>query len=316
MVLSMSEPFSRRLTSALYAKKSALVVGLDPRVNELPPTLLNQYRTDKGLTLEAAAEAVLEFNKGLIDSLHDLVVAVKPQLAFYECLGLPGLAAFAATLNYAREHSLLVITDGKRNDIGSSVAGYADAYLGETALGDSSYPAFPSDSLTVNPYLGSDGITPLVERCQNYKKGIFVLVKTSNPSGTEIQNLDCGGEKVFEVVGRLCHEWGLSSLDSDGYSAVGAVVGATYPAEAAKLRKIMPHAYFLVPGFGAQGAKPQDVVTCFNNDGYGAVVNSARDIIYAFTKRGGDYKMAARSAALEATQSINKALREAEKCAW
>jgi len=312
----MSEPFSRRLTSALRSKKSALVVGLDPRVAELPPNLLNNYRTDKGLTLEAAAEAVLEFNKGLIEALHDLVVAVKPQLAFYEALGLPGLAAFAATLSYAREHSLLVITDGKRNDIGSSVAGYGDAYLGETKLGADSYCAFPSDSLTVNPYLGSDGIIPLVERCQKYQKGIFVLVKTSNPSGTEIQNLDCGGEKVFEVVGRLCHKWGLTSIDSDGYSAVGAVVGATYPAEAAQLRNIMPHAYFLVPGFGAQGAKPQDVVACFNPDGLGAVVNSAREIIFAFTKRGGDYQTAARSAALEAQQSITKALREERKCAW
>ena len=312
----MSEPFSRRLTSALRSKKSALVVGLDPRVAELPSTLLDRYRAEKGLTLEAAAEAVLDFNKGLIEALHDIVVAVKPQLAFYECLGLPGLAAYRATVSYAKEHSLLVITDGKRNDIGSSVAGYADAYLGETKLGEESYCAFPSDSLTVNPYLGSDGITPLVERCQQYQKGIFVLVKTSNPSGTEIQNLDCGGEKVYEVVGRLCHEWGLNSIDSDGYAAVGAVVGATYPAEAAKLRRIMPHAYFLVPGFGAQGAKPQDVVACFNPDGLGAVVNSAREIIFAFTKRGGDYRTAARSAALEAQQSINRALREEQKCAW
>ena len=312
----MNEPFSRRLTQAIRSKKSALVVGLDPRVSELPPILLSPHRAEGGQSLEAAAQAVLDFNEGLIDALHDIVVAVKPQLAFYECLGLPGMAAFLATLNYAREHSLLVITDGKRNDIGSSVAGYADAYLGETALGDTASRAFPSDSLTVNPYLGSDSITPLVERCQKYNTGIFVLVKTSNPSGKEMQNLDCGGEKVYEVVGRLCHEWGLTSIDGDGHSAVGAVVGATYPAEAARLRKIIPHAYFLVPGFGAQGAKPQDVVACFNPDGLGAVVNSARDIIYAFAKRGGDFKTAARRTALEAQQSINKALREEGKCAW
>ncbi|MBT9158060.1 MAG: Orotidine 5'-phosphate decarboxylase [Firmicutes bacterium] len=312
----MNEPFSRRLTKAILAKQSVLVTGLDPNIANLPPDLCSRWFHQGGETFEAAAECILEFNKGLIEVLSDVVVAVKPQLAFYECLGAPGMSALSQTISYAKQHSLLVIIDGKRNDIGSSMVGYADAYLGTTQVGGTRLAAFPADALTVNPYLGSDSITPLVESAQLSGTGVFVLVKTSNPSGSEIQNLAVVDKKVYEIVGEHCHRWGLASRDSDGYSAVGAVVGATYPREAAALRKIMPHAYFLVPGFGAQGAGPADVVASFNADGLGAVVNSSRDIIFAFAKQGGSYQDAARGAAIHSRDIINKALLEGGKRAW
>jgi len=312
----MKEPFSRRLTKAILAKRSTLVAGLDPNLALLPTDMRSRWYQDMGETLDAAAACVLEFNKGIIEAVCDSVVAVKPQLSFYESLGASGMKALAATICYARQNDLLVILDGKRNDIGTSMAGYADAYLGEVQIGDTMHRALQADALTVNPYLGSDSILPLIERIKLFGTGIFVLVKTSNPSGNEVQNLQVEDKKVYEVVGELCHQWGLSTVDRDGYSAVGAVVGATYPREATALRSIMPHAYFLVPGFGAQGASAADVVSSFNDDGLGAVVNSSRDIIFAYKKMGGCYKSAARAASVSSRDAINRALLEGGKRAW
>ncbi|KAF0196602.1 MAG: orotidine 5''-phosphate decarboxylase subfamily 2 [Bacillota bacterium] len=313
----MPKLFSTRLNEAIISKKCSLVVGLDPRVQSLPEELLAAAISMHGNTLQAAAAAVLEFNKGLIDAVSDIVPAMKPQLAFYEQLGVAGMQAFAETVTYAQEQGLLVIADGKRNDIGSTAAGYADAYLGLTELtANESARAFACDALTTNPYLGSDGVKPLIESALHHSGGLFVLVKTSNPSSSELQNLVSNGKKIYEIVGELVHTWSRDYLDGFGYSPVGAVVGATFPAEAQELRTIMPHSIFLVPGFGAQGGGPKDVVPCFNTDGLGAIVNSSRDIIFAFRKRSGDYKSRAREAALESRDAINKALGEAGKNAW
>lgn len=313
----MHKLFSAKLNEAIISKKCALVVGLDPRVQSLPEELLAAAMAVHGNTLQAAAMAVLEFNKGLIDAVSDIVPAVKPQLAFYEQLGVAGIQAFAETVTYAKEQGLLVIADGKRNDIGTTAAGYADAYLGLTELtANETARAFMCDALTINPYLGSDGVKPFVESAVQQGTGLFILVKTSNPSSSEVQNLVSDGKKIYEIVGELVHAWGKDHLDRFGYSTVGAVVGATYPVEAQGLRTIMPHSIFLVPGFGAQGGGPKDVVPCFNVDGLGAVVNSSRDIIFAFRKRSGDYKARAREAAIESRDSINNALREAGKSAW
>ncbi|MDP3487549.1 MAG: orotidine-5'-phosphate decarboxylase [Bacillota bacterium] len=313
----MPKLFSARLNEAIISKQCALVVGLDPRVQSLPEELLAAAISTHGNTLQAAAAAVLEFNKGLIDALSDIVPAIKPQLAFYEQLGVAGMQAFAGTVTYAREQGLLVIADGKRNDIGSTAAGYADAYLGLTALTtNESARASECDALTINPYLGSDGVMPFIESALQHSTGLFVLVKTSNPSSSELQNLVSNGKMIYEIVGELVHTWGKDYIDAFGYSPVGAVVGATFPAEAHVLRSIMPHSIFLVPGFGAQGGGPKDVVPCFNTDGLGAIVNSSRDIIFAFRKRSGDYKSKAREAAIESRDAINKALGEAGKNAW
>lgn len=312
----MTRPFSERLSEAILATKCPLIVGLDPRLSSLPDEIQSKWKSSHGLTFEAAAAAVLEFNLGILEAIADLVPAVKPQLAFYEQLGVPGLETLEKTIAQAKKLGLLVLADGKRNDIGSTAAGYADAYLGTSALWEKSERPFPADALTVNPYLGTDGVAPLVEASVKHGTGIFVLVKTSNPSSSELQNLDVGGKKVYEVVGELCHKWGLPHVDKRGYSPVGAVVGATYPREAEVLREIMPNSYFLVPGFGAQGGGPKDVVPCFNRDGLGAIVNSSRDVIFAYQKRGGDYRSAARKAVIESRDAINTALGEAGKVAW
>lgn len=309
--------FSERLHNAMIEKRCALVVGLDPRMELLPEEVVSASRAQHRDDLRAAADSVLKFNMGIIDSVADIVPAIKPQLAFYEQLGVYGIDAFEQTAKYANSKGLLVIADGKRNDIGSTAAGYADAYLGQTGLweGQAAW-RLPVDALTVNPYLGSDGIVPFIESAKIYGNGIFVLVKTSNPSSSEIQNLKCNGKHIYEIVGGLVSDWGKSLMDSQGYSSVGAVVGATFPEEAEHLRKIMPHTLFLVPGFGAQGGSAKDVVPCFNSDGLGAIVNSSRDVIFAFRKRGGNYRDAARQAAIDSRDSINAALKEEGKSAW
>lgn len=312
----MSRPFSERLSEAVLATKCSLIVGLDPRLASLPEEIQSKHKGSHGPSLSAAAAAVLEFNLGILDAVADLVPAVKPQLAFYEQLGVPGIETLAKTMAHAKKLGLLVLADGKRNDIGSTAAGYADAYLGTSTLWNTSERPFLADALTVNPYLGTDGVAPLVEASVAHGTGIFVLVKTSNPSSNELQNLDVGGKKVYEVVGELCYKWGLPHVDRLGYSPVGAVVGATFPREAEVLREVMPNSYFLVPGFGAQGGGPKDVVPCFNRDGLGAIVNSSRDVIFAYQKRGGDYRDAARKAVIESRDAINRALKEAGKQAW
>jgi orotidine-5'-phosphate decarboxylase len=258
--------FADRLIEAIESKGSCVVVGLDPRLDSLPEGL----RAGPGAT---AAEAVLEFNRRVIRAVAPHAVAVKPQSAFYEALGWEGVRSYAETIRFAQEHELLVIADVKRGDIGSTAEAYAEAHLDR----------FGADAVTVNPYLGIDSIAPFVKRAKD-GKGIFVLVKTSNPSSVDIQDLESGERKVYEHVADLVERWGAGCRGTSGYSAVGAVVGATFPQTAAELRRLMPHAIFLLPGYGAQGATAEDCRSSFDADGRGAIVNSSRGILYAFAK--------------------------------
>ena len=234
-----------------------------------------------GETLEGAAEAIWQFNKEIVDKTYDLIPAVKPQIAMYEQFGLPGLMTFKKTVDYCKEKDLVVIGDVKRGDIGSTSSAYAAGHLGRVQVGSKSYAPFDEDFVTVNPYLGSDGVNPFVKVCGEEKKGLFILVKTSNPSSGEFQDKLIDGRPLYELVGEKVAEWGLSCMGED-YSYIGAVVGATYPAMGKALRKIMPKSYILVPGYGAQGGKGADLVHFFNEDGLGAIVNSSRGIIAAY----------------------------------
>ncbi len=258
-----------------------MVVGLDPMLSYVPEFLVDEALKEHEDGLEAAAEAVWVYNKRLIDSIYDLVPAVKPQIAMYEQFGVPGLIAFKKTVEYAQEKGLVVIGDVKRGDIGSTSAAYATAHLGKITVGSKTYTPFGEDFATVNPYLGTDGIKPFIDVCAEEKKGIFILVKTSNPSSGEFQDRLIDGRPLYELVGEKVNEWGSSCM-GDEYSYVGAVVGATYPEMGKVLRKIMPKAYILVPGYGAQGGKAKDLAPYFNEDGLGAIVNSSRGIIAAY----------------------------------
>jgi orotidine-5'-phosphate decarboxylase len=274
----------KNLIEKIIKLKNPTAAGLDPLLSYIPDYILTKAEKEYGKNFKAAAAAITEFNYGLIDALCDIVPAVKPQSAYYEMYGVDGIAAYYNTIIYAKEKGMYVIADGKRNDIGSTSDAYASAYLGQTDLFGVQGRAFIPDSLTVNPYLGSDGILPFVKRCEEYGKTIFVLVKTSNPSSGEIQDLISGGEAVYLKVAKLVNEWGRSTVREYGYSSVGAVVGATYPNESKKLREIMPDTVFLVPGYGAQGGKAADIAHLFDKDGLGAVVNSSRAIMAAYKK--------------------------------
>jgi len=286
--------FADRLIQKIKAT-SPICVGLDPRFEQIP-----QHIRDDAPTPGAA---IFDFNKGIIDAVHDLVPAVKPQLAFYEMFGLDGLAALSRTIQYAKEKGLIVIADGKRNDIGTSAEAYAHAYLDE--VGD-----FAVDALTVSPYLGYDGVKPFLENCKKHDKGIFILVKTSNKSSGDLQDREVEAEKlkVFELMGHYVESWGQDLIGKEGYSSVGAVVGATFPEEAKKLREIMPNTIFLVPGYGAQGAGAMDVKHCFKADGTGALVNNSRGILYAYEHMKQfapeQYDQAARAAVLEMKKDL------------
>lgn len=310
--------FAERVCAAVDAKGSPVVVGLDPRPDSLPPHLLSACRGDFGDSPQALGEAFWRFNRGIIDSLHDVLPAVKPQLAFYERYGIAGLKAYARTAAYAREAGLLVIADGKRNDIGSTAGAYAEAFLGEPQTSGEQVPGdFTADALTVNPYLGRDGVQPFIDCAARHGGGVFVLVRTSNSSAAEVQDLHAGGRPLFEHVGALVEKWGESGRGRNGYSHVGAVVGATWPEQAARLRALMPHTLFLVPGYGAQGATAADVARCFDPSGHGALVNASRSIIFAwrskpYTERysENDYGAAAREAAQRMTDDIHDAQRQ------
>ena len=273
----------RKLIEGIDQKQAPVVVGLDPTLSMIPQYLLDKYFNSMGETLEAAAEAVLSFNRAIVDAVYDLIPAVKPQIAMYEALGIPGLIAYRQTIEYCRGRGLIVIGDAKRGDIGSTSAAYAEAHIGRTMIGERSYHAFDEDFVTVNPYLGSDGVRPFIEVCNRDDRGIFVLVKTSNPSSGEFQDQRVGEEQrpLYELVAEQVAAWGEESRDGD-YSNVGAVVGATYPEMAAVIRQIIPHACILVPGYGAQGASGKDLKAFFNADGRGAIVNSSRGIIAAY----------------------------------
>ncbi len=261
--------------------KAPIVVGLDPMLSYIPEHIKAEAFAEFGETLEGACEAIWQFNKEIVDKTYDLIPAVKPQIAMYEQFGLPGLMAFKKTVDYCKEKDLVVIGDVKRGDIGSTSSAYAAGHLGRVQVGSQSYAPFDEDFVTVNPYLGSDGVNPFVKVCEEEKKGLFILVKTSNPSSGEFQDRLIDGRPLYELVGEKVAEWGLSCMGED-YSYIGAVVGATYPAMGKVLRKIMPKSYILVPGYGAQGGKGADLVHFFNEDGLGAIVNSSRGIIAAY----------------------------------
>lgn len=270
-----------KLVSRIKKLNAPIVVGLDPTLNFVPKFLIDKAINEKGETLEAAADAIFEFNKAIVDAVYDLIPAVKPQIAMYEQFGIPGLMAYKKTLDYCHEKGILVIGDAKRGDIGSTSTAYAIGHLGKVKIGNSEIEPIDADFLTINPYMGSDSVVPFVEECKKNDKGLFILVKTSNPSSGEFQDQKVGEKAIYELVGKKVDEWGLDTV-KEGYSDVGAVVGATYPEMGKVLRDIMPKAYILVPGYGAQGGTAAELKPFFNKDGLGAIVNSSRGIIAAY----------------------------------
>ena len=289
------------------------VAGLDPKLDYIPQYIKEKCFEQYGRTLEGAAEALYEFNTGLIDALCDIVPAVKPQMAYYEMYGWQGVRTFARTVEYAKAKGMYVITDGKRNDIGATMEAYAAGHLGVTVIDGEETAAFGADALTVNGYLGTDGIEPLLKVCAKQDKGIFVLVKTSNKSSGELQNLPLeGGETIYARMACMCDEWGRELPGKYGFTGVGAVVGATYPEQLTELRKAHPSIFFLVPGYGAQGGGAKGLAGAFNDDGIGAVVNSSRAIMCAYSNEGcneRDFAGAARREALRMKDDINGALK-------
>lgn len=302
-----------KLIAKIQQTGAPIVVGLDPMLNYIPEHIQKKAFAEYGETLEGAAEAIWQFNKEIVDKTYDLIPAVKPQIAMYEQFGIEGLKAYDKTVKYCQEKGLVVIGDAKRGDIGSTSAAYATAHLGKVKVGNSICSAFNTDFLTVNPYLGTDGVKPFVDVCNAEDKGIFVLVKTSNPSSGEFQDRLIDGKPLYEHVAAKVVEWGEASMDG-AYSNVGAVVGATYPEMSAVLRKLMPKTYFLVPGYGAQGGTAKDLKNCFNEDGLGAVVNSSRGIIAAYrqekyAKFGAEhFAEASRQAVIDMVADINSVL--------
>lgn len=302
-----------KLIAKIQKTGAPIVVGLDPMLNYIPEHIQKKAFAEYGETLEGAAEAIWQFNKEIVDKTYDLIPAVKPQIAMYEQFGIEGLKAYDKTVKYCQEKGLVVIGDAKRGDIGSTSAAYATAHLGKVKVGNNICSAFNTDFLTVNPYLGTDGVKPFVDVCNAEDKGIFVLVKTSNPSSGEFQDRLIDGKPLYEHVAAKVVEWGEASMDG-AYSNVGAVVGATYPEMSAVLRKLMPKTYFLVPGYGAQGGTAKDLKNCFNEDGLGAVVNSSRGIIAAYrqekyAKFGAEhFAEASRQAVIDMVADINSVL--------
>ena len=300
-----------KLNEKIKKTEAPIVVGLDPKLAFVPEFILKESYEKFGQTLEGAADAIFEFNKKIVDATYDLIPAVKPQIAMYEQFGIPGLIAFKKTVDYCHEKDLVVIGDIKRGDIGSTSESYAIGHLGKITVGENTFEPFAEDFATVNPYLGSDGVNPFIDVCKAEKKGIFVLVKTSNKSSGEFQDRIIDGKPLYEWVGAKVAEWGEQCMGDD-YSYVGAVVGATYPEMGKVLRDIMPKAYILVPGYGAQGGKGEDLVPFFNKDGLGAIVNSSRGIIAAYkneeyAKFGAEhFEEASRAAVLAMKEDINR----------
>ena len=302
-----------KLVSKIQKTGAPIVVGLDPMLSYIPEHIVKKAYAEKGANLEGVAAAIVEYNKGIVDAVCDLVPAVKPQIAMYEQFGIPGLIAFKETVEYCKSKDLVVIGDIKRGDIGSTSAAYATGHLGKVEIEGKTFRGFEEDFVTVNPYLGTDGVKPFVDVCKEEKKGIFVLVKTSNPSSGEFQDQKIDGKPLYEMVGAMVDKWGADCM-GDSYSYVGAVVGATYPEMGKILRDIMPKSYILVPGYGAQGGKGKDLVHFFNKDGLGAIVNSSRGIIAAYKQEayasfGAEgYADASRQAVLDMKADIESAL--------
>lgn len=297
------------LVEKIKKMEAPIVVGLDPMLNYVPDFIVKNAIQEQGETLEAAGEAIWQYNKGIVDAICDIVPAVKPQIAMYEQFGIPGLVAFKKTVDYCKEKGLVVIGDVKRGDIGSTSAAYATGHIGKVQIGNTTLRGFDEDFITVNPYLGTDGIKPFVDVCKEEKKGLFILVKTSNPSSGEFQDQKIDGKPLYEMVGEYVDRWGSDCMGGD-YSYIGAVVGATYPEMGKVLRKIMPKSYILVPGYGAQGGTAKDLAPYFNEDGLGAIVNSSRGIIAAYKQPAYEkfgeegYAEAAREAALAMKEDL------------
>ena len=303
-----------KLVKNIQKTNAPIVVGLDPMLNYVPEHIQKGAFAEYGETLEGAAEGIWQFNNGIVDATYDLIPAVKPQIAMYEQFGIEGLKAFKKTVDYCKEKGLVVIGDIKRGDIGSTSTAYAVGHIGKVQVGSKTYAGFDEDFITVNPYLGTDGIKPFVDVCKEENKGIFVLVKTSNPSSGEFQDRLVDGRPLYEIVGEMVDKWGSDVIGESGYSAVGAVVGATYPEMGKVLRKVMPKSFILVPGYGAQGGKAADLVHYFNEDRLGAIVNSSRGIIAAYKQDkyaqfgAENYADASRQAVVDMIEDINGAL--------
>ena len=302
-----------RLIDKIKQTNNPTVMGLDPRFDMLPKCVTDKY--DK--TLEGVSKAILEYNKALIDETCDIIPAVKPQIAFYETFGIPGLEAFKETCKYAKEKGMIVIADIKRGDIGSTAQGYSNAFLGKTKIGDHEESIFDVDFVTVNPYMGTDCVKPFIEDCKKYDKGIFILVKTSNPSSGELQDLKLeNGKEVYMQVADLVEKWGEDLVGKYGYSSVSAVVGATYPEQLEQIRSKAPHTYFLIPGYGAQGGKAEDIALGFDKNGLGGIVNASRSLMCAykseiwknqFTEE--EYAKATRAEALRMKEELQTAIK-------
>lgn len=301
-----------KLIERIRDMKNPTVAGLDPRLEYVPGYIADAMLDAYEDPLEGAAAAILEFNRRLIDALCDIVPAVKPQAAYYEMYGVPGMHTLHETIRYAREKGMYVILDGKRNDIGATMEAYTTAHLGCVEIRGRTVEPFGADSLTVNGYLGTDGIAPLVKACRERDKSIFVLVKTSNPSSGELQDRKIDGKTVYEIMGGMCEQWGQDTIGQYGYSAVGAVVGATYPEQLRELRAKLPHTFFLVPGYGAQGGGAAGVAGAFDENGIGGIVNSSRAILTAWQKCGAEereFAACARREALRMREDIGQAIR-------
>lgn len=304
-----------QLVANIKKTQAPIVVGLDPMLNYIPEQVQKKAFEEKGETLEGAAEAIWQFNKAIVDATYDLIPAVKPQIAMYEQFGVEGVIAFKKTVDYCKEKGLVVIGDVKRGDIGSTSEAYAVGHLGKVQVGSHTYAGFDEDFATLNPYMGSDSVNPFIKVCKENNRGVFVLVKTSNPSSGELQDKLVDGKPLYELVGKMVDAWGSDCIGESGYSEVGAVVGATYPEQGKVLRAIMPRTYILVPGYGAQGGKGKDLVHFFNEDGLGAIVNSSRGIIAAYkqeayAKFGAEhFADASRQAVLDMIADIQGALK-------
>ncbi len=299
------------LIEKIRAKNNPTVMGLDPVLDYIPQYIRDKAVKEYGDTFKAAGEAIFEFNKGLIDAAAELVPAVKPQSAFYEMYGIEGLIALERTIEYAKEAGLYIILDVKRNDIGSTAEAYAKAFIGETQLFNSSAKATPVDCVTVNPYLGIDGVKPFIDIAAENDKSMFILVKTSNKSSGDFQDLEIGDGTLYRKVAAKVEEWGEPYISESGYSPCGAVVGATYPKQLSELRAAMPHTFFLIPGYGAQGGAANDIVGAFDKNKSGAIVNSSRALMCAYKKAGDDgtnFKACTRDAVIAMRDDINSVL--------
>jgi orotidine-5'-phosphate decarboxylase len=305
-----------KLIDNILQKEAPVAVGLDTRLEYIPDSITKHYIDKDGkIDFAGASDAIIAFNRKIIDALYDLIPAVKIQIAYYEMYGIEGIRAFKETSAYARDKGLIVISDIKRNDINTTAAAYSAAYIGRTPLPGGDDNAFDSDFITVNPYFGTDGISPFIADCKRYGKGLFILVKTSNPSSGEIQDLVSEGRRIYEIVADKVSEWGSNLKGKYGYSSVGAVVGATYPEQGIALRKRMPGIFFLVPGYGAQGARVEDIAGCFDDKGLGALINASRSVICAYKRDAwkdkyklGEFDAAARAEVLKMKTEIDRAL--------